>query len=82
MRKFLLSIVLVFTLSVAANAQTDGFFEWNSNIDYSGRESGIVFYLPIAHGTINDYPSTPLGSGMVIFAALGAVYAVIRKKRQ
>ena len=81
MKKILLTIALVITMGIATNAQTDGFFGWNGNYDDYDRtsESGIDFNLPEAHGTGNDYNSTPLGSGIVILTALGGAY-LLRKK--
>ena len=81
MKKILFTIALVFTLSVA-NAQNDGFFKWNSNIDDNERGAGIDFYLPSAHGTGNDYNATPLGSGIVILTVLGAGYAMSRRRKK
>lgn len=83
MKKILFAIVLVITLSVAANAQTDGFFKWNGNNEdeiYRDSES-LNFTLPSAHGTGLDYDA-PLGSGLLVLTALGAGYATVRKRRR
>ena len=82
MKKILLAIALIFTLSVMSNAQNDGFFRWNGNDEddiYRDIDNGFV--LPSTHGTGIDYNSTPLGSGLLVLTALGAGYALKRKKK-
>ena len=78
MKKLLFTIVLLITLSVATNAQKDGFFSWNGNdeddIYRDVTTSGLV--LPSTHGTGVDYNSTPIGSGIAILTLLGAGYAI------
>ena len=80
MKKIIFAIALVMTMGLCANAQ-DGFFRWNdaSNDMYRvGGDSG--FALPDMHGSDAD-SSAPLGTGLAILTALGAGYAVARKKR-
>ena len=84
MKKIIFAIALVMTMGFGANAQYDGFFKWNdadNNDVYreitGGPDGG--FALPTAHGGAGDY-DTPLGSGLVVLTALGAGYAVYRKK--
>ena len=78
MKKLLFTIALLITLSVATNAQKDGFFSWNGNdeddIYRDVTTNGLV--LPSTHGTGNDYNSTPIGSGIAILTLLGAGYAI------
>ena len=78
MKKLLFTIALLITLSVATNAQKDGFFSWNGNdeddIYRDVTTSGLV--LPSTHGTGVDYNSTPIGSGIAILTLLGAGYAI------
>lgn len=76
MKKLLFTIVLLITLSVATNAQNDGFFNWNNNYYADDRLTGIEFNLPNGHGDINDHNAVPVGSGLLILTALGAGYAV------
>ena len=79
MKKFLFSIALTITLGLTASAQNDGFFNNYNNDDlYRGLDDNLV--LPSAHGTGNDY-NAPLGSGLLILTALGAGYA-LKKKRE
>ena len=83
MKKLLFTIALLITLSVATNAQKDGFFSWNGNdeddIYRDVTTSGLV--LPSTHGTGVDYNSTPIGSGIAILTLLGAGYAIKRRRK-
>ena len=76
MKKLLFTIVLLITLSVATNAQNDGFFNWNNNYYADDRLTGMELILPNGHGDINDHNAVPVGSGLLILTALGAGYAV------
>ena len=82
MKKTIFAIALVMTMGFAANAQNDGFFRWNDSDNdiyrAGGSESG--FALPDMHGSETD-SSAPVGSGLLILTALGAGYAVARKRR-
>ena len=84
MKKLLFTIALLITLSVATNAQKDGFFSWNGNdeddIYRDVTTSGLV--LPSTHGTGVDYNSTPIGSGIAILTLLGAGYAIKRRRKK
>jgi hypothetical protein len=82
MKKLLFTIALVITLSVASNAQNDGFFNWNNNYDADERLTGIEFNLPDAHGDINDHNAVPVGSGLLILTALGAGYSLARRDKR
>ena len=84
MKKILFTIALTITLGLTASAQfnnTDGFFNnWNDNDDRFS-DGGFSFVLPASHGFGQDTPSAPLGSGLLILTALGAGYA-LKKKRE
>ena len=83
MKKIIFALALVMTMNFCANAQTDGFFNWNYNIENSDRyidvDNSIYFSLPAAHGYEND-TNAPLGSGLLILTVLGVGYT-IKKKR-
>ena len=83
MKKILFAIALIITLSLTANAQySDGFFsDWDNGLDRTGTGNDIGFVLPTNHGNGLDTPSAPLGSGLLILTALGAGYA-LKKKRE
>ena len=81
MKKILFAIALVIVLGFGANAQ-DGFFKSNDG-GYENRGSGgsgnsANMALP-NHGLTDDQ-TAPIGSGLLILTALGAGYA-LRKKR-
>ena len=82
MKKILFTIALTITLGLTASAQfnnTDAFLKnWDDDDRYT--ENDITFVLPINHGFGIDTPSTPLGSGLLVLTALGAGYA-LKKKR-
>ena len=79
MKKILFTIALTITLGLTASAQRDGFFNNYNNDDlYRTMDDNLV--LPSAHGTGNDY-NAPVGSGLLILTALGAGYA-LKKKRE
>ncbi len=84
MKKILLATAFVMMMVFSASAQrggTDGFFsDYNNNL----RETGDAFNdinqtMPSGHGLLTD--SVPVGSGLLILTALGAGYAVARKRK-
>ncbi|MBO7073800.1 MAG: hypothetical protein J6W12_02675 [Bacteroidales bacterium] len=82
MKKILFTIAIVLTLSFTANAQgRDGFFS-NYDNGYGNRATGDALDIqnPQGHGSTENV-DTPLGSGLLVLTALGAGYAVYRKKR-
>ena len=82
MKKILLAIAIIFTFSFAAHAQsyTDSFVDWFDS-DVSRTEAWAIA-LPMAHYTGTDQEGAPLGSGLLILTALGAGYAVTRKRKK
>ena len=83
MKKILFAIVIVLTIGLTANAQSknDAFVaDWGSN---SRDWTSIDFLLPT--GAIGDNSNdfnSPLGSGLLVLTALGAGYAVARKRKR
>ena len=83
MKKILFAIAIVLTLGMTANAQrggSDGFFLWNDSNNETFRDTGVEFVLPTGHGSGDDF-TAPLGSGLLVLTALGAGYALRRRKR-
>lgn len=86
MKKILFTIAIVVMLVATANAQgRDSFF---SNYDNGTRnlDDGHNFDIIAPNHGINGYASgngeeVPVGSGLLVLTALGAGYAVYRKKR-
>ena len=68
-------------MAFGANAQSNAFFKWNNadNETYRDIDNGISFALPAAHGYEYDNEA-PLGTGLLILTALGAGYAIKRRK--
>ena len=84
MKKILFAIAFIMIMSLGTSAQNDSFFRTNNvdDFDYrngSGTGNEIGFTLPAGHGYEYD-TNAPLGSGLLILAALGAGYA-LKKKR-
>ena len=85
MKNILLAIAFVFMMVLSASAQggrTDGFFTYNENL--TDRTSSVYsdVMLPNSHFTNTDQEGAPLGSGLLILTALGAGYAVARKRKK
>ena len=83
MKKILFAIAIVLTLSFTVNAQgRDGFFS-NYDNSYGNRATGDALDIqnPLGHGSTENV-DTPLGSGLLVLTALGAGYAVYRKRNK
>ena len=78
MKKILFAIALVLTMGLGASAQFDNFVKWEDDTYRELDEFGFV--VPNSHGS-NQNAQAPLGSGLLILGVLGAVYAVMRKKK-
>ena len=85
MKKILFAIAIVMTMGLSANAQRDAFFKWNDADNEILRTGGDVndptFSLPQYHG-YEDNTEAPLGSGLLVLTALGAGYAVARRRQK
>ena len=79
MKKTLLTIAITLGLTIGATAQSDGFFN-SYSVDDGSRsdESQDLPTLPQG-GQIGDCPA-PLGTGLLILTALGAGYAVAKRR--
>ena len=87
MKKILFAIAIVLTIGLAANAQgRDGFFSNYDNGYYGNRGSdpGIVLPSsdPMSNTPTTHDPAAPLGSGLLVLTALGAGYAIYRKRNK
>ena len=82
MKKILLAIALVLTIGFGASAQRDGFFSGGSGDDNSREITPIT---PSGHvGSLTTSQPAyegPLGSGLLILTALGAGYALTKKRK-
>ena len=86
MKKILLTLGIIMTMLFCANAQygqSDAFFNnWDDNDDRLDISEGFSFVLPGTHGYMFDTngTTTPLGSGLLVLATLGAGYAASKRK--
>ena len=85
MKKILFAIAIVLTLGLTANAQNkqDSFFSgWDDN-GWSNRDiNTISFVLPQNGLGYTENEPAPLGSGLLVLTALGAGYAVAKKRKK
>ena len=87
MKKILLATAFIMMMAFGANAQgRDGFF---SNYDNGTRnlDGDHTFDIIAPNHGINGYASgngeeVPVGSGLLVLTALGAGYAVYRKRNK
>jgi hypothetical protein len=86
MKKILFAIAIVIMMTVGANAQADHFFSESGNAFWGeDRSVGGLPEIPYDAniGVLSgDIPAqVPVGSGLLVLAALGAGYAVAKKKK-
>ena len=82
MKKIIFAIVFVMTIGLGVNAQNDGFFRSWDNDNWSNRGTDPSFSdIIIPYHFSGTKGDAPLGSGILVLTALGAGYAVYRKKR-
>ena len=85
MKKIILALTIVMTFGFVAKAQTDYFI---TPSEYSGSiREDITWVIPILPtggiGSSNeDQSALPLGNGILVLTALGAGYAVSRKRKK
>ncbi|MBO4575119.1 MAG: hypothetical protein J5708_07345 [Bacteroidales bacterium] len=79
MKKILLVLTLVLTMSVNISAQSDWFV---GGSDYSIRNEDLFPILLAGNvGSFTDDEPAPVGSGLLVLTLLGAGYAVSKKRR-
>ena len=79
MKKCILTISIIFTMCLGASAQSERFFSsWSDEgaRTYSDNTPAVP-RDPIGLG---QNSKAPLGSGLLVMTAMGAGYALIRKK--
>ena len=87
MKKIIFAISFVTMMVINANAQRDGFFSsYNNSYLYEDRLSEGLPTLPYGAnvgGISGDQNAiAPLGSGLLILTAMGAGYALTRRKKK
>ena len=85
MKKIIIAIAIVLTMTFSANAQSDWFINGLDNNGTRDDFGGTVLPLLVTGGVgawNDDQPATaPLGSGLLVLTALGAGYAAYKKRR-
>ena len=79
MKKILFAIAFIMVLGFGANAQSDSFFKSDNGNAGNGNRDDFGMALP-SHGATDDQQA-PLGSGMLILTAMGAGYAIARRRK-
>lgn len=88
MKKILFAIAIVLTIGMTASAQrgTDGLFNNFNNDNYNNRVGTGNDIVAPDHGFTGyahaDGTAVPLGSGLLVLTALGAGYALTRKRNK
>jgi hypothetical protein len=83
MKKIIFAIAIVLTIGLAANAQgNDDFFRSWDNNDNNDRGPGIMMPGSESFGQGTNQPGAPLGTGLLIMTALGAGYAVAKRRKK
>lgn len=80
-KRIFLTVAMMAMVSLQAFAQRDGFFnDWK---DFDNREimDGGMPNLPGVHGVDYDQDA-PLGTGIMVLTALGAGYAVAKRRKK
>ena len=84
MKKILFAIAIVLTLGITANAQSSKNDAFVTEWDNSSWNRTVVMPA-ILGGTLGDLDGdqpAPLGSGLLVLTALGAGYAVVKKRKK
>lgn len=85
MKKIALTLAIILGMGIGAFAQEKGLFGMGPGRESSGdnrTEQGLI--LPTAHGNTGDANATdtPLGSGLLLLAGLGAAYAASKRRKE
>ncbi|MCQ2306934.1 MAG: hypothetical protein MJ000_05125 [Bacteroidales bacterium] len=80
-KRIFLTMAVMAMVSFPAVSQSDGFFSgWEKNGIREDIDNGFDMPELPGHGYTEDQSGAPLGTGIVILTALGAGYAVTKKK--
>ena len=83
MKKLFLILVLTFTVGFNMLAHSDSFFKTDNDDIYNRLDDPTSLGLNLPHSTIGTTSNepAPLGSGLLILTALGAGYAIRKRKK-
>ena len=78
MKKLIVTLSLVLTLGLCANAQSDAFFSYS---DASNQERNTIVTpgLPGQNILSDQAAPVPVGSGLLLLAGMGVAYALRRR---
>ncbi|MBO7073804.1 MAG: hypothetical protein J6W12_02695 [Bacteroidales bacterium] len=84
MKKILFAIAFVTMMAFGASAQRmDGFFgNYDNGYDDRGTGNSELILGAPNHNLTENTTGAPLGSGLLVLTALGAGYAVARKRKK
>ena len=89
LKTYVAAMAMLF-MPLAISAQTDGFFSSDNgggsrgvtSYPVTGEETPIEFEEPIGSGGIAPQNGSPIGSGLLIMAAAGTGYLLLKKKEE
>jgi LPXTG-motif cell wall-anchored protein len=84
MKKLTVTLTLIFGMTMVTFAQNGGLFQrgfTSEEATFQGNRDNFGLMLPTEHGQTGDQDA-PLGSGIAILTALGAVYMMAKKRRE
>ena len=82
MKKYIMTIIFAIGFGMSLNAQSDGFFSYNTIDSNRGGSSewGAIPTLPSTHGLDFDQnANAPVGSGLLLLGGMAVLYA--RRKK-
>ena len=97
MKKLIITLAIILGMGLTSFAQDEAFGggglfqrgdtpQYNYFADWADlgwtRDGGGLFNLPGQHGLSDDQNATPIGSGIVILAALGGAYLVAKRRKE
>jgi len=84
MKKILVLIAFMMTMGFGAKAQDAFYTDWDysSRLDNSIDPTILVIPGLIIGSNDNFDTNTPVGSGLIIMSALGAGYAIAKRRKQ
>ena len=86
MKKLVLTIAIILGITIGAFSQEKGLFglgRSRGEVDeFSINRDTPMLGLPEEHGSTQDNPATPLGSGIAVLIGFGAAYAMSKRRKE
>lgn len=86
MKKIILALIIVISVGLCANAQSDGFFNgiYLDGGNRTGSYEPDASTLPLipTYGGGDQNAEAPLGTGLFLFTALGVGYAISKRRKE